>query len=122
MPLGGDCAATRRHPAIEYAQPCGGIGAEREAVTSAKLLRHFFENRRAAKTNAMMGDELRDMARMLLRRASEYYDRSSALLDSAGDYAKQWAAARAEEDEQWPPGLEDEIRAALEARDDAGTT
>jgi len=87
-------------------------------MTPAELLRHFFENRHAAKANAMMGEELRVMARSLLRRANEYYDRSSQLLESAGEYAKQWAAARAAEPDGWTVGLEEEIRKALEGRDE----
>ena len=89
-------------------------------MTPAELLRHFFENRHAAKATAMMGEELRSMARVLLSRANEYYERSSALLESAGEYAKQWAAAQAPEQDGWTVGLEDEIWKALEGRDDAG--
>lgn len=87
-------------------------------MTPAQLLRQFFEHRHAAKANQMMGDELRDMARLILKRADEYYARSKALLDSAGEYAMGWAKARTEDRDGWTVGLEDEIRAALEGRDD----
>jgi hypothetical protein len=87
-------------------------------ATGVQEIEAFLESVLDAKAHQELGDAAARIALFFADRARSHWAAARARLDDAERSARELAAEFHEDPDAWPPTLEHEIRAAIEARDE----